>query len=161
MKLRQANKKDIQSIVNLLNKCRPYVFPHDDYLYWILSNYCHSSCFICDDLDKTIGFVSGLPSLDQTTIFIWQICVHPEYRRKGVASLLLNRLFETSVLNGFNQLQLSITDKNVDSYTMFCRFAENNSLKLELLKQVEIGGIIENVYKIRKMWYGNRMHRIA
>jgi L-2,4-diaminobutyric acid acetyltransferase len=151
MNYRKAEEKDIQPIVRLLNDCRPYVLAHHDYLYWILCNYYQSSCFVCEAQDRLIGFVSGLPSLDQMSVFIWQICVHPEYRRKGVACRLLQLLHEVSELNGFKHLQLSISKENSTSFRMFNRFADKNSLKMEFKKQVDISGTTESIYNICKL----------
>ncbi len=151
MNFRQAEEKDTQLIVNLLNDCRPYVLPHHDYLYWILSNYYQSSCFVCEKSDRLIGFVSGLPSVDQSSVFIWQICVHPDYRRQDVANTLLRMLHEASEKNGFHHLQLSITRENSTSLRMFKKFSAENSLTIEFLRQVNLSGTIENIYKISKL----------
>lgn len=151
MNFRQAEEKDIVPIVHLLNDCRPYVLAHHDYLYWILSNYFQSSCFVCEDSGKIIGFISGLPSVDQNAVFIWQICVSAEYRRKGIACALLYRLYEVSEQNGFDHIQLSITAENSASFDMFSRFANKNKLKMELVKQVGILKNTENIYKISKL----------
>jgi len=95
--------------------------------------------------------VSGLPSVGQSTVFIWQVCVHPDYRREGIALELLKLLFGASVKFGFNNIQLSIATENINSHKMFEKFSDTYSLKMEYQKQTMISGIPENVYKISKI----------
>jgi L-2,4-diaminobutyric acid acetyltransferase len=151
MNYRQAEEKDIPTIVHLLDDCRPYVLPHHDYLYWMLCDYFQSTCFVCEESDKFIGFISGVPSIDQSTVFIWQVCVHPESRKRGVALNLIKLLFDSSLKLGFNNLQLSITAENSISKKMFDRFSDMHSLKMEFLNQSTISGKTENIYKISRI----------
>jgi L-2,4-diaminobutyric acid acetyltransferase len=151
MQNRKAQETDIQSIVNLLNDCKPFVLPHHDYVYWILGNFYQSTTYVCVESERLIGFICGLPSIDQSTIFIWQVCVHPEFRRKGVALYLIKLLFDTSVKLGFNNLQLSITAENSFSKSMFKKFSDLNSLKMEFIKQSIVSDNIEYIYKISKI----------
>lgn len=44
--------------------------------------------------NRIIGFISGMPSIDKGSLFIWQLCVHNDYRGRGIATLLLDSLFQ-------------------------------------------------------------------
>ncbi len=148
MIIRSFNEKDIQSVVELLQSCRPFVFPHDEYLYWVLTEYYPSTSFVCEDSGCIVGFVSGLQSVEQSTIFVWQICIHPAHRRKGLGSRLLKSLFDRIVEDNLDNMQLSITKENLSSYQLFENFAAEHSLTMELLKTVHVSGSSENVYRI-------------
>jgi len=151
MENRKALESDIQSIINLLNDCKPYVHPHHEYVYWILGNFYQSTTFVCVESERLIGFICGLPSIDQSTIFVWQVCIHPDFRGRGIGLGLIKLLFESSEQFGFNNLQLSITANNSISKSMFKKFSENNSLEMRFVKQSMISGMAEDVYKIRKI----------
>ena len=151
MENRKVQETDIQSIVNLLNDCKPFVLPHHDYVYWILGNFYQSTTFVCVESERLIGFLCGLPSIDQSTIFVWQACVHPEFRRRGIALSLIKLLFDSSVKLGFNNLQLSITEENSVSKKMFDKFSAMNSFKMEFIRQSMISGKAENTYKISRI----------
>lgn len=148
MEFRKAKETDIEKIVDLLNGCKPFVLAHHEYVYWILQKYYKSTTFVCTRSDKIIGFICGLPSPDQSTIFIWQICAHPDFRRKGIALELIKLVFDTSVEFGFNNLQLSITTENSISKNLFKKFTDMNSLNLDLIGQSTILEKIEDIYKI-------------
>jgi L-2,4-diaminobutyric acid acetyltransferase len=148
MENRKVQEADIQSIVSLLNDCKPFVLAHHDYVYWMLGNFYQSTTYVCAESERLIGFVCGLPSIDQSTVFIWQVCVHPGFRRRGIALDLLKFLFDSSVKLGFNNLQLSITAENSISKRMFDKFSDMYSLKMEFVKQSMISGKTENIYKI-------------
>lgn len=151
MEFRKTEEADIQNIICLLNDCKPFVLAHHNYVYWILQRYYQSTTFVCTQTDDIIGFICGLPSVDQSTVFIWQICVHPDFRRKGIALKLIKLLFDTSVEFGFNNIQLSITTENSISKNIFKKFSNMNSLNMDLVGQSSISGKIEDIYIISEI----------
>ncbi len=151
MEIRKALESDIQSIIILLNNCKPYVHPHHEYVYWILGNFYPRTTFVCVESERLVGFICGLPSIDKSTIFVWQVCVHPHFRGRGIALDLIKFLFDSSEQFGFNNIQLSITTENSISKSMFKKFSENNSLEMQFVKQSVISGTTEDVYKISKI----------
>ncbi len=149
MIIRNFNETDIQQAVNLLNDCRPYVFAHNEYLYWMLAEYYNSTSFVCYDSGSVIGFVSGLLSADKSTVFVWQLCIHPNYRRKGIANRLLKSVLDVVVANNIQSIQLSMAQENAASYKLFEGFSGENSLTMEHVRTVAISGAAEVVYQIK------------
>jgi L-2,4-diaminobutyric acid acetyltransferase len=148
IKIRSITENDKEAIIKLIDCCRPYVLPHHEYLYWILGHYYKSSCLVCETDKELIGFISGLPSIDEKTIFIWQICVHPDYRKHKVGSKLLNKTYERLVELNFTSLQFSIDTENVPSYKLFENFAIENNLIIEVVSNEKICSSDEIAYKI-------------
>jgi len=149
MNIRNLQKKDLASVMNLLNRCRPYVLAHHEYLYWMLSDYHSKSSFVYTEKDKILGFLGALQSIEKSTAFVWQICVDPEHRRKNIACKMLQEL-EKLMKEGFiDNIQLTINQENSASYQLFQQFTKQSNLVMEKINTVKIGEDQENVYLIR------------
>ena len=148
MKYRNIEKTDIPLVIKLIKKCAPQLVPHHEYTYWVLSRYFGSTCFVCEKDKEIIGFVSSMGSVDESGLFIWQICVDPNYRRKNIANNLLLKVFKSLSKLGLNNLQLSIEDYNSPSKNLFTHFAKTNNLTIKKIGEDELGGSTETIYQI-------------
>ncbi len=149
MEVRDLREGDASQILNLVEVCGPYVAPYNVYAYWILENYYHSTCKVVEENNRIIGFVSGMPSIDKGSIFIWQICVRKDYRGKGVATLLLDSLFHTAKENKFEKVELSISESNYASQNLFKGYSQKNNLSIVEKNKCTFGNVIEIVYEVK------------
>ena len=149
-KIRSIVKEDHAAIIELIKNCSPYVESHHEYLYWILENYYKSTCFVCKNEENIIGYISGLPSFDENAIFIWQICVHQNYRKNKIGNMLLNHITERLSDYKLNSLQFTIDKDNIPSYRLFENFAIENGLHIEAVSDEKVCGSNEIAYKIHK-----------
>lgn len=147
MKVRSLREGDASQVLNLIEQCRPYVAPYNVYTYWILENDYSSACYIAEENDKIIGFISGIPSIDKQSIFIWQLCFHIDYRGRGIASSLLNSLINKVKELKFEKIELSISESNSTSQNLFKSYLHKNNLELAEKKISVFGNIIETVYE--------------
>lgn len=138
----------VDSVIELLDKCRPYVVPHHKYQYWILCKYHSKTSFVYIEANKIIGFIGCLQSSECNSVFIWQICVDENHRNKGIAKKLLNELTSVMKEMDISTIDLTITDGNESSRKLFSQFAKSISSELILEESVEIYEDKENVYKI-------------
>jgi L-2,4-diaminobutyric acid acetyltransferase len=148
MKYRIAKKSDIHEILKLITCCAPKLVSHHEYVYWMLTTYFGSSCFVALDREKIVGFISGLPSEDKKSLFIWQISVHPDFRRASIGSELLMKVWKGSVKLGLDKIQFSIEPENKISQSLFKSFAKKNSLKIRQVKIDQLEKSQEVVYEI-------------
>ena len=139
---------DIDSVLELLDKSRPYVVPHHNYQYWILCKYHSQTSFVYTDANKIVGFLACLQSVESRSIFLWQICVDENHRKKGIANKLLNKLISVMKELKISRIDLTITEGNGASKSLFSKFARSISSELILDESVKIIENIENVYKI-------------
>lgn len=146
--IKNFKSEDIDSVIELVNKCRPYVVPHHNYQYWILSKYHSQTSFVYTESNKIIGFLACLQSLECHSIFIWQICVDENHRKKSIAKKLLNKLSSAMKELKISRIDLTITEGNEASKSLFSKYARSVSSKLILDESVKIIENIENVYKI-------------
>jgi len=137
-------------VSELLGDCVPYVLPHHPYVYWILSEYYPSLCYVAQEDGDTIGFVCALHSTQKNCAFIWQLAVDKEYRRSGVALSLCNKIVEYARDNRLKSIQITINDENAASARFFKFFAEQSGSYLE---KIELAGLCffekENAYEIK------------
>ena len=55
------------------------------YLYLLLCHHFFDTCFIGEDDGKIVAFLSAYkPPNNPETIFVWQIAVHDDMRRRGL-----------------------------------------------------------------------------
>ncbi len=105
----------------LAKDCPPLV-AHEDFAYWTLLIGFPNGTLIARDGDRDIGFIcSLLTQNDQMGRLIWQVGVLEEYRRYGVASLLLNSLQE--YFPNERVASASIDPQNTPSMQLFENFA--------------------------------------
>ncbi len=146
--IRSITEDDNSSILELIDNCRPYVLPHHEYFYWILEHYYQSTCFVCELDMKLIGFISGLPSIDKKSIFIWQICVHPNFRKLKLGNQMLNKIYNRFTELNFESIQFSIDKNNIPSYKLFEKFAIEKNMVIEAINNNKICSSNEIAYKI-------------
>lgn len=146
--IRNLMKSDIPMVMDLLERCKPYVQTHHEYSYWLLSQYYSKSCFVYTEGGKILGYLGALESIVKSTLFVWQICVDPEHRRKNIGIKLLKELESRLQNNTFKSIQLTITDGNSASFNLFKRFSEQSNLNFEKIDSIEISGVQDSVYII-------------
>ncbi len=79
--------------------------------------------------DQPIGFITGFcPPADPDTVFVWQVGVDHDHRRKGIAGQMLDQLFARC---GATHLEATVTPSNVASETLFRRFGERHGASVE------------------------------
>ncbi len=130
MEVREIRKNDLEKIIELIKQGIPYVLPYNVYVYWILQNYYSSTCKVVESEDKIIGYISGIPSLDKETIFIWQLCVDIKHRGDGIGTMMIDSLVSEAKRLGYCNIQLSISDTNIASQTLFKSYAEKKSMEI-------------------------------
>jgi len=97
------------------------------YAYLLWSEYFRSTTVVAAGADDAaVGFVMAfLRPDDPETVFVWQIGVAADHRRRGIAGRLLDELFERT---GASVLEATVTPSNAASETLFRRFGERHGL---------------------------------
>jgi L-2,4-diaminobutyric acid acetyltransferase len=97
------------------------------YAYLLWSEYFRSTTVVAtDDRDAAVGFVMAfLRPDDPDTVFVWQVGVAADHRRRGIAGRLLDELFERT---GARAVEATVTPSNSASQTLFRRFGERHGL---------------------------------
>ena len=95
------------------------------YAYLLWSEYFGDTTVVATaptdgDGEAPVGFVTAFRRPDEPdTVFVWQIGVDADHRRRGVAGMLLDELVERC---GATHLEATVTPSNTASETLFRRF---------------------------------------
>ncbi|MHA1830569.1 MAG: GNAT family N-acetyltransferase [Candidatus Helarchaeota archaeon] len=92
---------------------------------------------------KIIGNISNRPREEELLSHIGYVgyVVHPDYRRQGVASLLMKKLIEYSIQEGYKILICEVVRENVASLALLKKF------------EFEQFGYLKNAFKINSSEY--------
>ena len=106
------------------------------YLYLLLCHHFSDTCFIGEDDGNIVAFLSAYkPPNNPETIFVWQITVHNDMRRRGVASTMLNLLVDEIMPSGtVAYVEATITPANMASGNLFRSLAAKH--RVECLEEV-------------------------
>lgn len=150
MEIKSFDIRCIKEVSELLFNCKPYVLPHNPYIYWMMGEYFPSLCFTAQDGGVTAGFICSLYSAEKDSVFIWQLAVSKEYRGSGTAVLLCDKIIEYAVHKGVESLQFTINDKNTASISFFSSLAKKYDLNVEKIALKGLNDFEgENAYMIK------------
>lgn len=82
---------------------------HSTYSYWVLCTFAARTCFLAEQEGNLVGFATAV--LSDTTpreLFLWQVGVAPDWRGKGIAARLLDRVAEAGRMVGAETMQATI-----------------------------------------------------
>ena len=101
------------------------------YAYLLWSEYFRRTTVVAaDGDDRAIGFVMAFPRPDEpSTVFVWQVGVDADHRRRGIAGRLLDELFERT---GATAVEATVTPSNSASETLFRRFGDRHGLAVSV-----------------------------
>jgi L-2,4-diaminobutyric acid acetyltransferase len=101
------------------------------YAYLLWTEYFRSTTIVAaDDRDAAVGFVMAFLRPDEpSTVFVWQIGVAADHRRRGIAGRLLDELFEQT---GAKVVEATVTPSNSASETLFRRFGARHGLSVSV-----------------------------
>lgn len=103
------------------------------YTYLMLSKFFNETCIVVESDNQLAGFVAGfrMPSRPNT-LFIWQVAVHPAFRRQGLGSSMIHSLLESEGLEDVEYLEATVTPDNRASDALFHAIADEHEAELEI-----------------------------
>lgn len=124
MNIRNVVEADAALLRDFARKCPPLDL-HTPYTYWVLCKFFSQSCFILSEDKKDMGYIMAFEA--ENIIFIWQIGVLPQYRRKGCSKMLIQAVVDFAYGKNKN-VAVSIAKENEASYGAFLRYCRTNSI---------------------------------
>lgn len=116
---------DAPKIIELVKICEPLEL-NSPYLYMLLCEHFRATCLIVKAQDEVAGFVSCYCPPDKPDVlFVWQIAVHPSWRRKGLGSAMLRYTLDHHAASCTRFLEASVTPLNVASRHLFASLARS------------------------------------
>jgi L-2,4-diaminobutyric acid acetyltransferase len=122
-KIRELSIVDAATLQKLTNQCQPLLI-NDIYVNIFLAKYFENTCFLLKNSGEAVGFVSGLRSTVEPTIFfLWQLGIIPKLRGKGLSTLLIEKVVKAAQDLGCHRIQFSIAPGNEQSLRAFTTFS--------------------------------------
>lgn len=73
--------------------------------------------FVAVDVDQVVGYVGSQTVLGETDMM--NIAVHPDWRKKGIGTALINELINTLRLSGSHSLMLEVRASNEPAISVY------------------------------------------
>ena len=150
MIIRNCTVGDVDRVRRFVDTCKPLDL-HTPFTYWALFNYSSNLCFIIEENEDVIGFVSGIrSSVEKDIVYLWQIGVSKDQRGKNYSSVLIeNFIGSVSSLN-CNKIQVSIDLNNEASYNTFLKYTKEHSYNFKKVGEVKYRDTLtdKNEYEI-------------
>jgi L-2,4-diaminobutyric acid acetyltransferase len=120
IKIRHPSAEDGMALNQLIRQCPP-LDTNSVYCNLLQCHHFSETALIATNSDgELIGSITGyIPPHHPDTLFVWQVALHNSARGKGVASALLNSLFDRCECSA---LETTISPGNTASEALFERF---------------------------------------
>ena len=94
------------------------------YAYLILCAHFRDTCLVATSGNDVVGFVAAYrPPTEPAAVFVWQVAVRVDARRRGLAKSMVLELLSASVSADVEYLQATVTPSNTASMRMFLAVA--------------------------------------
>jgi len=113
--IKSATKKDAQNFFRLEAKCFDMKEDSDSIYFWV-PMLIHQFCYKAIIGRKIIGGIIAMPTKKKNTWYINSLFVDPKYRRTGIASSLLKKVF--SVADG-KDIVLDINPQKIHLFVLY------------------------------------------
>lgn len=112
-----------------------------------------STCAIAEADGAVMGWMSGYVPPDRPdTLFVWQICVVPEARGRGLAVGMIREVLSRDACTRVTQVQATITDGNNASWSAFESLSRALDAPLQrvphFLKDRHFGGVHDTEFLV-------------
>lgn len=102
------------------------------YAYVMMADLFGATCAIAERGSRVVGCLVGMrPPRTPTALFVWQIGVHPDARRQGIALSMLEHVLSRADNRDINELLTTIGTRNEASEGMFRAFARRHGASIE------------------------------
>lgn len=107
--------KYLDSLVELENKCFKIPWSRNMFLGDVDNPNAYYILLINDD--RVIGYCGLYRVLDESSIT--NIAVHPDFRKKGLATLMLKNIFEYCLKSSISFVTLEVRESNKDAMKLY------------------------------------------
>lgn len=114
------NAKILTEIVNLSEQLFSKA-PSQDYVYQLNRRVSALALIARNNADNIIGYKLGY-AMSQDVFYSWLGGIHPAYRKRGIASLLIQTQHEWCAKNGFRLIRTKTLQSNAIMYALNRKF---------------------------------------
>lgn len=136
--IRPMTPDDIESVREIADG-NDYLLKYHPYVYWVMRGNAPDLCKVYAMGERVLGYVAGVaPFAAQDACLLWQVGVHDSFRRRGIASALVEAFAASATERGFAEVQLTIDVRNNASRALFQQVAERARAITEIVNLGQI-----------------------
>lgn len=122
-RFRPPTVEDAGAIQSLVSACPP-LDVNSAYAYLLLGHHFSETCVVAECGDRLMGFLSAYrPPAAPHCLFIWQVAVHPDARRRKLAYRMMEDLLTRPGCLDINAIEMTIGPTNKASLNLFRKLA--------------------------------------
>jgi len=149
--IKNITVNDVPYIRECVSLCKPLDL-HTPFTYWVIAEYFNKCSFVINIDNNIIGFITSIKTFNNS-IFIWQIGIINEYRNKGLSKILINKVFESAKKENIKKIQVSIDEKNSNSYNAFLKYAYENGYNMKRVSKLSISDFLQENFLEEEIIY--------
>lgn len=136
-------RRDLEEMIDIEYQCFPKPWSENDFFQTLQNR--KVSAFVAEYREKIIGYL--VFELRKKYINIFNLAVHPDYQRQGVATELVKNL-KTRLLNERTKLKAEVADYNLDAH-LFFKSQEFKAIKIvpQFFDDVDAYKFVFSAYK--------------
>lgn len=132
--VREPQNEDVNLIYALIHDCNP-LDTNSFYSYLLICTHFNKTSAVIELNDQIAGYVSAYISPNNNdTLFIWQVAVSPQMRRRGLASIMIKDIIQRKELENINYIEATVAPSNNASMALFQKLASSLKTKCEKLE---------------------------
>ncbi len=125
--MRKPTPRDGSSIYNLI-KSSPPLDLNSLYCYLLISLHFGDTSVIAENDNGIAGFISAyIPPSRNDTLFIWQVAVHENARKCGLATKMIGHILARPETGPVAYIETTVTPSNTASESLFRHVAEKHN----------------------------------
>ena len=143
--IRPMEESDLDIALYLENTCFIAPFGVQELNYEISQNPVSNLWVIESSVSGVVGFIDYWITFDSATIA--QICVNPAFRKRGLASMLLEEAIKDCRAHKVRCLTLEVREHNLSAYNLYAKFG----FKKILLKEKYYTNGDNAIYMVKEL----------
>ena len=143
--IRPMEQKDLDIVMYLENTCFVAPWGLNQIKYELNDNPVSNLWVIESDNTGVVGFIDYWITFDSSTVC--QICVNPLFRKKGLASILMEEMVKDCKANKVRNITLEVREHNTNARLLYEKFG----FKSVLLKEKYYTNGDNAIYMIKEM----------
>lgn len=115
--IRWMIRRDMPSVLEIENRSFEFPWTEDEFIRCLRQRDCIG--MVAEKCEEVVGFM--IYELHKSRIHILSFAVHPEFRRNGVGSVMVEKLITKLAYQRRNRIMLEVRETNLDAQLFFRR----------------------------------------
>jgi len=116
--IRDLKSEDLDQIAELEKICFSLPWSKESFANELLNQWAYYQCAIADN--KLVGYMGLWKIIDEG--HITNVAVMPEYRKNGIASLMISKMIEICKCSEITSMTLEVRESNLEARNLYERF---------------------------------------